>query len=54
MKEEKMPPVHPGEILLEDFMKPMGISQRGSFVSRATTAGADRVAQSPSVGPFQD
>ena len=27
MNEEKMPPVHPGEILLEDFMKPMGISQ---------------------------
>jgi antitoxin HigA-1 len=22
-----MPPVHPGEILLEDFLKPMGISQ---------------------------
>lgn len=27
MKDEKMPPVHPGEILLEDFMKPLGISQ---------------------------
>ncbi len=27
MCEEKMAPVHPGEILLEDFMKPMGISQ---------------------------
>jgi len=25
--EDKMPPVHPGEILLEDFMKPMGLSQ---------------------------
>lgn len=24
--EEKMPPVHPGEILLEDFLKPMGIT----------------------------
>ena len=23
---EKMPPVHPGEILLEDFLKPMGIT----------------------------
>ena len=23
----KMPPVHPGEILHEDFLKPMGISQ---------------------------
>lgn len=27
MSEEKMPPVHPGEVLLEDFLKPMEISQ---------------------------
>ena len=27
MNEMKIPPVHPGEILLEDFLKPMGISQ---------------------------
>jgi antitoxin HigA-1 len=25
--EEKLPPIHPGEVLLEDFMKPMGLSQ---------------------------
>jgi addiction module HigA family antidote len=24
---KKLPPVHPGEVLLEDFMKPLGISQ---------------------------
>lgn len=24
---EKLPPIHPGEILLEDFMKPLGLSQ---------------------------
>lgn len=24
---KKMKPVHPGEVLLEDFLKPMGISQ---------------------------
>ena len=24
---DKMPPVHPGEILLEDFLKPLGLSQ---------------------------
>ncbi len=24
---EKFPPVHPGEILLEEFLQPMGISQ---------------------------
>lgn len=27
MREERMPPVHPGEILLEEFMKPFGLSQ---------------------------
>lgn len=27
MKEMKIPPVHPGEVLLEEFLKPMGISQ---------------------------
>jgi len=27
MGELRMTPVHPGEILLEDFMKPLGISQ---------------------------
>ncbi|MCB0098829.1 MAG: HigA family addiction module antidote protein [Caldilineaceae bacterium] len=27
MNKEKMAPVHPGEILLEDFMKPLGLSQ---------------------------
>ncbi len=24
---EKIPPVHPGEALLEDYLKPMGVSQ---------------------------
>lgn len=27
MTEERLPPVHPGEVLLEDFMKPLGLSQ---------------------------
>jgi addiction module HigA family antidote len=27
MTEKRMPPVHPGEILLEEFMKPLGLSQ---------------------------
>lgn len=27
MKAKKLPPVHPGEILLEEFMKPLGITQ---------------------------
>ena len=27
MAKQKIPPVHPGEILLEEFLKPMGLSQ---------------------------
>jgi addiction module HigA family antidote len=26
LKTKKLPPVHPGEILLQDFMKPLGLS----------------------------
>lgn len=25
--DERLPPIHPGEVLLEDFMKPLGLSQ---------------------------
>lgn len=27
MSEEKLHPIHPGEILLEEFLKPLGMSQ---------------------------
>ncbi len=27
MRTKKIPPIHPGEILLEEFLEPMGISQ---------------------------
>jgi len=27
MSEQRLPPIHPGEILLEEFLKPMEISQ---------------------------
>jgi addiction module HigA family antidote len=27
MSKEKLPPIHPGEILAEEFLKPLGISQ---------------------------
>ena len=27
MTEKKLPPIHPGEILLEEFLKPMELSQ---------------------------
>src|SRR6266581_9376536 len=29
MKPTKLPPIHPGEILREEFMKPHGLSQNG-------------------------
>ena len=27
MRDEKLEPIHPGEVLLEEFLKPMGLSQ---------------------------
>jgi addiction module HigA family antidote len=27
MSETRLPPVHPGEVLLEEFLKPLGLSQ---------------------------
>jgi antitoxin HigA-1 len=27
MSQNRIPPVHPGEVLLEEFLEPMGISQ---------------------------
>ncbi|MDP2916010.1 MAG: HigA family addiction module antitoxin [Candidatus Aminicenantes bacterium] len=27
MKKMKMPPIHPGEVLIEEFLKPMNITQ---------------------------
>jgi len=27
MSEQTLPPIHPGEILLEEFLQPLGISQ---------------------------
>jgi len=27
MRKNRIPPLHPGEVLLEEFLKPMGISQ---------------------------
>jgi len=28
MADEKLRPIHPGEVLLEEFLKPMGLSQK--------------------------
>jgi addiction module HigA family antidote len=33
MKKKTLHPVHPGEILLEEFLKPMGLSQNKLAVS---------------------
>jgi len=27
MMDQSLSPIHPGEVLLEDFMKPLGLSQ---------------------------
>ena len=27
MSEKRLPPVHPGEVLLEEFLRPLGLSQ---------------------------
>ncbi len=29
MRKRHLPPIHPGEVLLEDFMKPLRLSQYG-------------------------
>lgn len=39
-KQEHLEPIHPGEILLEDFMKPMGISINGWLVTSPYRQGA--------------
>ena len=38
---ERMPPVHPGEILVEEFMIPLGLSQTG--LARATGVPQSRI-----------
>ncbi len=38
---KKMPPIHPGHILLEEFLKPMGISQYR--ISKDITVPARRI-----------
>lgn len=37
----EIPPIHPGEILLEEFLKPLGISQ--NVLARALRVPPDRV-----------
>jgi len=30
MKKNKIPPLHPGEVLFEEFLKPLKISQKSA------------------------
>ena len=41
MRDKRLPPIHPGEILLEEFLKPMGISQYR--LAKATSVPARRI-----------
>ncbi len=41
MPKKKIPPLHPGEVLLEEFLKPMGISQ--NQLGRALGVSARRI-----------
>ena len=41
MSNKPLPPIHPGEILLEEFLKPLGISQYR--LAKATSVPARRI-----------
>ena len=41
MNEEKLKPIHPGEVLLEEFLKPMNLSQ--NQLALATRVPARRI-----------
>lgn len=41
MKTNKVPPIHPGKILLEEFMKPRGLSQNA--LARALNVPPERI-----------
>jgi len=43
MKAKKLPPIHPGEILLHDFMEPLGLNQ--SALAKAIGVTPIRVSQ---------
>ncbi len=38
MKRRKLHPIHPGEVLLEEFLKPMGLSQHRLALNIAVPA----------------
>ena len=46
-KNERIPPVHPGEILLEEFLKPMGLSQNRLALEIKVPPLRDRISDVP-------
>jgi len=38
VEEEKLTPIHPGEVLLEEFLKPMGLSQNRAALNMGVPA----------------
>jgi antitoxin HigA-1 len=38
MSEERLSPVHPGEVLLEEFLRPLGLSQNRLGLSLGVAA----------------
>jgi antitoxin HigA-1 len=43
MRSEKMKPIHPGEVLSEDYLKPLGMSQNA--LAKAIGVPADRISE---------
>ncbi len=43
MSIRKMKPIHPGEVLLEDYLKPLGMSQ--SALAKAIGVPSDRISE---------
>ena len=42
-RKQKMKPIHPGEVLLEDYLKPLGMSQNA--LAKALAVPADRISE---------
>jgi len=43
MRKQKMKPIHPGEVLLEDYLKPLRMSQNA--LAKAIGVPADRISE---------
>lgn len=43
MRKQKMKPIHPGEVLIEDYLKPLGMSQNA--LAKAIGVPADRISE---------